>query len=450
MVPQEIGGCGGLGLAIRSQYDVFVVAQDKTPSDLRWRTNRLRQRLVSPELSAGLSIPVIVVGLGGGLIGAAYLAALHLVTELIGPGDRPSWHQGLILVVVGAAITLLTKVLGPSGNVELLVDNIHVLGGAEDTRMVRSVIPTSLLCVGAGGTMGPEAPLVQTNGTLGSWVAGRYGLDPADVRVLTITGMAAGFSVLFGAPLGAALFALEILHRRGLQYYEALVPAIIGALAGHAVYFAASGLGLRPVWTLPPVGSLSGADLGWGIICGLLGGVGALAFGRLVNMAKRVTSGISPIWLPALGGAALGALAWWSPFALTNGEFQVEEIVAGGLTAGALAVAMVAKLAGVLVTLTAQWKGGFIIPLFFIGIAGGQLIGELVPSANVTVVMVGLAVGLCVGVTKTPLGSTLVVTQMAGLTLAPTALIAATLALVLTNRDAVIESQRPRVDLSTT
>lgn len=316
--------------------------------------------------------------------------------------------------------------------------------------MVRSVIPTSLLCVGAGGTMGPEAPLVQTNGTLGSWVAGRYGLDPADVRVLTITGMAAGFSVLFGAPLGAALFALEILHRRGLQYYEALVPAIIGALAGHAVYFAASGLGLRPVWTLPPVGSLSGADLGWGIICGLLGGVGALAFGRLVNMAKRVTSGISPIWLPTLGGAALGALAWWSPFALTNGEFQVEEIVAGGLTAGALAVAMVAKLAGVLVTLTAQWKGGFIIPLFFIGIAGGQLIGELVPSANVTVVMVGLAVGLCVGVTKTPLGSTLVVTQMAGLTLAPTALIAATLALVLTNRDAVIESQRPRVELSTT
>jgi hypothetical protein len=48
--------------------------------------------------------------------------------------------------------------------------------------MVRSVIPTSLLCVGAGGTMGPEAPLVQTNGTLGSWVAGKYGLDPADVR----------------------------------------------------------------------------------------------------------------------------------------------------------------------------------------------------------------------------------------------------------------------------
>ena len=45
------------------------------------------------------------------------------------------------------------------------------------------------------------------------------------VRILTITGMAAGFTVLFGAPLGSAVFALEILHRRGLEYYEALMPA---------------------------------------------------------------------------------------------------------------------------------------------------------------------------------------------------------------------------------
>lgn len=413
----------------------------------RWKASRLGQRLVSPELSAGLSLPVVVVGIGGGLIGAAYLAALHLVTELIGPGSRPDAHQAVIMVAVGTAVALLTRLLGPSGNVELLVDNIHVLGGTEDTRMVRSVIPTSLLCVGAGGAMGPEAPLVQANGTFGSWVAEKFNLDRTDVRILTITGMAAGFSVLFGAPLGAALFALEILHRRGLQYYEALVPAVIGALAGHAVYFAASGLGMRPVWELPPVGSLGGADLAWGAACGVVGGVGALLFGWMVAVSKRATAGIPSPALPIVAGAALGALAWWSPFALTNGEFQVEEIVGGGLTAAALGVAILAKLAGVLVTLTGQWKGGFIIPLFFIGFAGGQLIGELVPSVNVTVVMVGLAVALCVGVTKTPLGSTLVVTQMAGMALAPTALIAATIALIITNRDAVIESQRSRVEL---
>ena len=58
--------------------------------------------------------------------------------------------------------------------------------------------------------------------------------------------MAAAFTVLFGAPLGSAIFALEILHRRGLEYYEALLPALIGALAGFVVFVVLGGVGYRP------------------------------------------------------------------------------------------------------------------------------------------------------------------------------------------------------------
>jgi H+/Cl- antiporter ClcA len=57
--------------------------------------------------------------------------------------------------------------------VELLVDNIHVMGGTDDMRSLRSLVPVSLLCVGAGGALGPEAPLVQTTGSLGSWFGRR-------------------------------------------------------------------------------------------------------------------------------------------------------------------------------------------------------------------------------------------------------------------------------------
>lgn len=81
----------------------------------------------------------------GGLIGAAYLTVLRVLTEWIGPGGRPALAQGLILVAVGVAVSLLTRLLGESGNMELLVDNIHVLGGAEDVRHVRSLVPTSLM-----------------------------------------------------------------------------------------------------------------------------------------------------------------------------------------------------------------------------------------------------------------------------------------------------------------
>ncbi|MEZ5322255.1 MAG: chloride channel protein [Microthrixaceae bacterium] len=398
----------------------------------------------SMRLRAGLAIPVAVVGIGSGLIGAAYLAVLRFVTHWIGPKHHPVMTQAVIMVSVGLAVTLITKWLGDSGNVELLVDNIHVLGGAEDLRQVRPLIPTSLLCVGAGGAMGPEAPLVQASGSFGTWVAEWFDLDAHDMRTLTITGMAAGFSVLFGAPIGAALFALEILHKRGLQYYEALVPSLVGALIGYALNFAVTGLGLVPVWKLPDVGKVAGTDLLWGVGCGVLGAIGALAFTAAVQVSHRLIARVPPSALPVGGGVLLALLFWWSPFALTNGELQVEAIAVGTMTAGALAVVIAAKFVAVIVTISGRWKGGFIIPLFFIGIVAGELIHRLIPTTNTTVLMVSLAVALCVGVTKTPLGSTLVVTEMAGLALLPMALTAAVIALVFTSHATVIETQRAR------
>ena len=194
----------------------------------------LSERVV--HLRSGLTLPVLIVGLGGGLIGAAYVGLLHLLQRWLWPTHHTLLVQLAILVVVGAVVTVITRTAGDSGNVEILVDNIHVLGGADDPRRTIPLVPSSLLCVAAGGGMGPEAPLVQTTGTLGTWVGDRLHRGRTDVRVLTITGMAGGLTVLFGAPLGAALFALEILHRRGLQYYEALLPALIGSLFGYGVY----------------------------------------------------------------------------------------------------------------------------------------------------------------------------------------------------------------------
>ncbi|MGN6693985.1 MAG: chloride channel protein, partial [Aquihabitans sp.] len=182
-----------------------------------------------------MGVLVVGVGVGGGVVGAAYLVVLAAVTHLLGPGRWSDAAHLVVLVAVGGLVTLLVKVLGTPGDVELLVDNIHVEGGRDDVRSLRSLIPVSLLCVGAGGTLGPEAPLVTTTGTLASWIGARNGLTRADRRIIAITGMAAGFTVLFAAPLGSAVFALEILHRRGLEYYEALLPAAVGSLCGYGV-----------------------------------------------------------------------------------------------------------------------------------------------------------------------------------------------------------------------
>ncbi len=406
---------------------------------------------------------IVAVGIGGGLFGAAYMGALQVVTTALGP-DRwsPAAHVPL-LVGVGVGVALLVRWLGRPADVELLVGNIHVPGMTFDDEdadegangetttghgegRLRSLVPVSLLCVAAGGTLGPEAPLVTATGTLATRLAVRANLEPTDIRTLAITGMAAGFSVLFGAPLGAAIFALEIPHRRGLEYYEALVPAAIGALSGYAVSTLSGGMGLEPIWHLPAAGRLSDIDLAWAVLAGALGSAIGVAFTAIVNVLHRLANHVDVLARPALGGLILGGLGIASPYALTNGEFQIEVLLTERPVAGALVIAGAFKLLGAAIALTTGWRGGFIIPLFFAGFTMGWAVAGWLPIDHQWMFVAATMVAANTAVTKTPIGSTLVVTEMSGFALGPTTLVGALVAMVLTSPVGLIENQRRRFD----
>lgn len=387
-----------------------------------------------------------LVGAGGGLLGFTYLAVLHGFEHVLGPGVRAPWLHLLVMVGVGGAVGLLVRLLGSPGDVELVVDNVHVLEGRAEVRRLRSLLPVSLLCIASGGGAGPEAPLVQTTGTAAQWLAERLRASSIDRRMLTIAGMAAAFTVLFGAPIGAALFALEILHRRGLQYHEALLPAVVASLIGYGVYVGASGLGLTPVWHFSLDSEPEPRDLLWALGAGVIGAGVALAFTASVELARRAIRPVPEPWRPVLGGLVLGSLAFFSPYALTYGKYQIDPLLStAGAPASFFALAALAKLAGTTATVASGWRGGFIIPLFFIGAALGHAVQALVPAANGALVACALMAAINTGVTKTPLGSTLVVSKMVGLSLVPSTAVAAVVALLLTHRSGLLASQRERV-----
>ena len=389
---------------------------------------------------------MVACGLLGGVVGAAYLLALRALTKVIGPDHWAQWPHTAILVAVGIAIALLVRFFGKPADVELLVDNIHVLGGPDEARGLRALIPASLIGVAVGGPLGPEAPLVTTTGILGSVLARRAGLDRDRLRIVTITGMAAGFTVLFGAPLGSAVFALEILHRRGMEYYEALMPSIIGALTGYGVAAAATVIGLEPMWHFPHLVKLVPADLLFGVVAGLVGAIVAGAFTYLTVVLRRVVGWIPPDARPAVGGLAFGLFALASPYALTNGEVQINHLTDTKVAVMVLVGAAAAKLVTSAIAVVTGWRGGFIIPLFFIGFALGRATeGHLPWGAHSWALVAALMVACNVGVTKTPLGSTLVVSEMAGFAVLPTTLIAAMVSLVLTSGIGLIDTQRTRL-----
>lgn len=409
------------------------------------RPRRVVRDVLARPSSRLLSL-VVLTGVVGGLVGAAYLGLLELTDHAIGPEAWERWPHLLILVAVGVSVALITRWLGSPSGVELLVDNIHVSGGSKDVKSLRSLIPVSLLCVGVGGALGPEAPLVTTTGTLGSWIGGRAGFERERLRIMAISGMAAGFTVLFGAPLGSAVFALEILHRRGLEYYEALLPSLIGSVCGYGVYAAITGLGLEPMFEFPDLPTMHLSYLGWGAAAGVAGAIVAVAF-TYISVGLRRVLGKVPLGLrPALGGLALGGMAFITPYALTNGEVHIQELTEVQVAASTLLLAAGIKVISSAVTMVSGWPGGFIIPLFFIGFCLGQATAPHLPGADPWVLAAALMVACNVGVTKTPVGTTLVVTEMAGVALLPSTLLAALVSLVLTSSINVIHTQRQRLD----
>jgi H+/Cl- antiporter ClcA len=400
-----------------------------------------------PARQAWLLGASLLVGAAGGLASLVYLALLSAAKLLLWPGRTSAPVHWILLIAIGAVISVLLGVLGDPGDTGVLVDSIHLDGGPSTLRRLRSLVPVSLLGIAVGGGIGPEPPLMQTTATISAWIGRRLRAPPAELRVLTVTGLASGLTVLFGAPLGAAIFALEILHRKGLEYYEALLPACAGSLASYAVYAALTGRGLTPAWEFPGAPhDLSLLDLILGVVGGVAGAAVAHLFGFMIKTCTRITARLPPSARPIAAGLALGALGLALPSGLTYGDAQLGALVAVPAVAVlSLLLAAAGHLASAAIPLSCRWQGGVIIPMFLTGYCLGRAMAEWSGhDGYVLVLATSMMVACNTGMTKTPLGSALVVSEMTAVTLVPPLVIAALVSLYLTSRVSFVGQQRHR------
>jgi H+/Cl- antiporter ClcA len=420
--------------------------------------SRKRLRVVRYRTLIGLAAAI---GVGGGAIAAAYYyvleGALHLVWEVLARSVGPIW---VVTGIGGLLVGLSLRYLGRPGEIAAVVDNIHLKRGRIDIRQTPSMIVTSLLSISFGGSAGPEAPLVQIIGSLGSRIGDRLRLHGPLVRTLTFCGMAAALGAFFGAPLGGALFALEIPHRRGMEYYEALIPALVAAFLSFEVFRAlvpSQGV-LYPFAAVPDV-SLSAVSLA--IALGVLGaglGVAFIALFRSTGRALHRFEG-RPVLLATGGGIALGLLASAYPGELPMtllfwGEYQLRELLLGsgalaatfgGVAVGMLLLIALGKAVAIGLTLHTGFRGGFIFPLFFIGAVCGTALtaatGGRVPLALSALCLMA---ALNVAVTRTPISTTVILTTLSGTSMVPAIGAASLVSFLLTTPVPLIRTQRAR------
>jgi len=198
-------------------------------------------------------------GLAGGVIAGLYWIVLEFLTH--GFSFFTGYYVIPVMAVSGLLVGLIIHFIGDPGEIQLIVNNIRFKGGTLDPASNPSMILSSLLCISSGGSLGPEAPLVQVTGSTGTWLGRYLNLKDVELRSLTIAGMASGFTALFGAPLGGSLFALEILHHEHVvEYYEALIPAFVSSCASYVVFDLITRVGFGPIWTFPAFNTTSAID----------------------------------------------------------------------------------------------------------------------------------------------------------------------------------------------
>ena len=311
------------------------------------------------------------IGVVCGLIGTMFHFGVHEVTAF--RGTHP-WVLYL-LPLAGFVIVSFYKLTETDGlGTDDIIDAVHA-GKRLPILLLPAIFFGTVLTHLCGGSAGREGAALQMGGTIGQCMGRTFRLDDRDLRVATLAGMAAFFSALFGTPLAATVFAIMVISI-GVLYHVALYPSLLAAL---------------------------------GVLCALV----SILFCKLMHGAGHLMKRIKNPWLRVIcGGFAVIALTWIFG---TDYNGAGMDIVTRAIEQETVAVpwAFLLKLVFTAVTLAAGFKGGEVVPSFFIGATFGCVMGPLLGLPVGFGAAVGLAAVFC-GVTNCPVASTLLAVELFG------------------------------------
>lgn len=338
-----------------------------------------------------------IVGVLAGSASALFLWSLEYVTRTRETSPWLLWLLPVGGIGVGWLYQRYGRLAGRGNN--LILEQLHGAGGRVPFRMAPMVLVGTLVTHLLGGSAGREGTAVQMGGSLADWFARQIRLQPADRRLLLMSGVAGGFASVFGTPLAGTVFAVEV-PRLGNIRYDGLVPCLVAALVGdrvadawgvHHTHYLFGGI---PPWSVGLFGKVA--------VAGLAFGVAALIFSELVHLLKGVYAILVPsqLWRPAVGGLAVVILVY---LAGTRDYIGLGVPMIQRAFTGAVApLAFLWKIIFTAVTLGAGFQGGEVTPLFFVGATLGNTLGRLLAEPPAFLAGLGF-VAVFAGAANTPL-----------------------------------------------
>lgn len=349
-----------------------------------------------------------------GLFGTAFYLVWHWLSNALWHHFANPLHRIWISAAIGLVIGLIISRLWDPGTMTDLLGHFHHKGQLPLADN-KPIIPISLFTLLGGGSAGPEGVLTQVCGSMGSWLARRIGA-PDLRRILTQAGMGAGFGAFLGSPIGGAILWLEMPHKKGLEYYESLIPTLTTSVVGYLVMAVLLHTNLIPTWRLPAFAPSTVTHLLIALGVGVLAGVAALLYSWLFKGVGACFSALTaPVWVKTtLAGLIIGILGAVYPLTYFYGHEEMNPLVAGSFPVTMLLGILVAKMLASAVTIKGHWQGGLIVPHMFLGAIIGKLIAMFVPGIDPTLAMLSGMAAFNAAATHTPLASALIVVALTG------------------------------------
>ena len=375
---------------------------------MKEKTKQAAKSAALYALAAVRWIPAAVL-IGGlcGVVGAAFHHAIRLAAAY-----RAAHGWVIYLLVVGAAaITLLYKALrlGADAGTNLVLEAVRAEKQVP-LALAPAMLIATVLTQFVGGSAGREGAALQIGGSLAQGVAKLLHIKEENHHLLVRYGMAAVFAALFGTPVAAAIFVLEVASV-GRFLYSGLVPTLCASLTAAGVARLLDGEVVRmalPALAVTALFTLKTAALA--VLCAILSIGFCVAVHQTGHLAARY---LKNEYVRALVlGAALLGLTLLSGTRIFNGAGMdfVERCIEAG---SAPWYAFLLKLVFTAITLAAGYKGGEIVPTFFVGAAFGAVAGPLLGLDGRFAAAVGM-VGLFCGVVNCPFAALFLAVEVFG------------------------------------